>query len=512
MRHLAAIIGLFCMGFTSLSANDTFSKSRLNDFSDKFTCEQKNELNKGGLTSPCTDTDTGSNGAGPFVPPPNPPAPPLMANHLPIVIVNNSGLHDSEVFIVMTVGSTQFIEFNATTGVGALQTAVAGQSPTLYNINLTELPTGSTGRVLYLEQDATVDLNSANLWFSLREGLNINVNAGPAIAQPSAVPSAGNLDSYTPFDFFEITINSQASPAAAVFCDLTAVTDFSIPLYGFMSTPVPSTPSNLGFFQPQQYIFSQVATAFANAPESTEWNKLVIKNPSPPNDTVRILSTQLSISRSPASASPDSFSFEYLTSPSGFNYISDVLDYYSTNLLTITTPPLTGPVIPSITYTGNTVPATETIMVTSTPPGNGSMTIDLSGTSITFDLFASNGPSITPVGLPDPRVEDEFNKIFTQSIIVGLIPTTMDLNKPFLNQESTHETFYKYNSNLSTSDQTGPWYDLYSKALHQLADVYTSGYDDEIYSSVQLQSQTIETSGPTPTYVGITIGNVTDQY
>jgi len=111
-----------------------------------------------------------------------------------------------------------------------------------------------------LEQAATVDLNSANLWFSLREGLNINVNPGPpiAIAQPSAVPSAGNLDSYTPFDFFEITINSQASSAAAVFCDLTAVTDFSIPLYGYMSTPAPATPNNLGFYQPQQYIFSQV--------------------------------------------------------------------------------------------------------------------------------------------------------------------------------------------------------------------------------------------------------------
>jgi len=505
MRRLATIIGLFCIGFTSLSANDTFSKTRLNDFYDEFIGEQKNKLFQAGLTSPLNGTN-GPGPSGPFVPPPNPPAPPLVANHLPIVIVNNSGLSDSEVFIVMTVGSTQFIQFNATTGLGALQTAVPGQDPKLYNINLTQLPTGSTGRVLYLEQDATVDLNSANLWFSLREGLNINVNPGPAIAQPSAVPSVGNLDSYTPFDFFEITINSQASAAAAVFCDLTAVTDFSIPLYGFMSTPVPATATNLGFFQPQQYIFSQVATAFANAPESTEWNKLVIKNPS--NDTVRILSTQLSISRSPASSNPDSFSFEYLNSPSGFNYIDDILSYYSTNLLTITTPPLTGPVVPSITYTGNTVPATETILVT----GNGSMTIDLSGTTITFDLFASNGPPISTIGLPDSRLEAEFNKIFTQSIIVGLIPTTMDLNKPFLNEESTHATFYQHNSNLATSDQTGPWYDLYSKALHQLADVYTSGYDDEIYSAVQLQSLTIETSGPTPTYVGITIGNVTDQY
>lgn len=251
-----------------------------------------------------------------------------------------------------------------------------------------------------------------------------------------------------------------------------------------------------------------IATDLANAPEATEWNKLVIKNSS--NDTVRILSTQLSISRSPSSPDPDSFNFEYLNSPSGFNYIGDILDYYSTNLLTITTPALTGPVVPSITYTGNTVPSTETIQVSS--PGNGSMTIDLSGTTLTFNIFGSNGPSITPVGLPDPRLEAEFNKIFTQSIVVGLIPTTMDLNKPFLNEESTHQTFYQYNNNLTTSDQTGPWYDLYSKSLHKLADVYTSGYDDEIYSSVQLVSQTIETSGATPTYIGITIENVTDQY
>jgi len=125
MRRLATIIGLFCMGFTSLSANDTFSKPRLNDFYDEFIGEQKNKLFQAGLTSPFID-GTSSNGSGPFVPPPNPPVPPLMANHLPIVIVNNSGLSDSEVFIVMTVGSTPFIEFNATTGVGALQTAVAG--------------------------------------------------------------------------------------------------------------------------------------------------------------------------------------------------------------------------------------------------------------------------------------------------------------------------------------------------------------------------------------------------
>lgn len=506
MRYLAAIIGLFCIGLAPLSGNDTFSSTRLQNFFSEFTCEQKNELNKAGLTPPCTENPWSPvTPIDPLAPPPNPPTPPLMTNYLPIVIVNNSGLHDSEVFIVMTVGSDKFMEFDAA-GVGTLQGASPGQATDKYSKSLFDLPTGSTGRVIYLEQDATVQLASGNLWFSLGQSLSITVNAGPAIAQPSAVPSIGNPNSYTPFDFFEITINPQNSPpdVAALFCDLTAVTDFSIPLYGFLSTPAPSTPTNLGFYQPQKYIFSQVATDFANAPESTQWNKLSIMSPA--NETIRILSTQLSISMNPSSLSPDSFNYEYLNSTSGFNYLSDVLNYYSTNTLTITTPPVPG--FGSITYSGNTVIATETIMVTSA--SNGDMLIDLSEADITFNLFGSNGPTIT--GSAPASVQVELNKIFTQSIITGLIPTTQDLTKPFLNEPSTRETFYQFNSNLSTTDQTGPWYDLYSKSLHKLADVYTSGYDDEIYDGVQLVSQTIETSGPTPTYIGITIGDTTTQY
>jgi hypothetical protein len=179
------------------------------------------------------------------------------------------------------------------------------------------------------------------------------------------------------------------------------------------------------------------------------------------------------------------------------------LNFFTTNTASFTTPPVG--VYPSINFTGNT--SGNSLALTST--SNGDISILLDTTGITFDIFSSNGPPIS--GTAPADVQTEMNKLFTQSIIIGFTPTTNNINKPDLNLDTTRQEFYTYNSNLSTTAATGPWYDLYSKAIHQLGTIYTSGFDDEIYPSVQLVSQTIE-GAPNPTYVGITINNVTQEY
>ena len=58
-----------------------------------------------------------------------------------------------------------------------------------------------------------------------------------------------------------------------------------------------------------------------------------------------------------------------------------------------------------------------------------------------------------------------------------------------------------------TGQASGPWLDLYSKALHGLGAIYTFGFDEPLFPDVQLVSVPLIEG---QTYFGLTIGNLTD--
>ena len=100
----------------------------------------------------------------------------------------------------------------------------------------------------------------------------------------------------------------------------------------------------------------------------------------------------------------------------------------------------------------------------------------------------------------------------TSAFEVGLLPAHPDtiLNKDYFIKAKTYPGFYKTNEYLPEKAKAGrgPWYDLYSKALHEAAGespVYTFAYDDALAQDGTLT----DSSGLKPHLAQITIGDLT---
>ena len=483
-----------CLSSVFASADDgTFSRSHFTTFYDQFFCEEKDALSSVNLTTPCSFNPNPYNP----VPPPNPPAPPFKTELLPVILVNDSGLPDDQVFVVMTAKdqATQtqgFIQIDASSGVGTLVTANPGDNALNYSLSLSQLPSTSTGHVFYVP----LEIGGA-VWFSMNNKLNMPVNAPHDIVQPNFL-SPGDPNYNTNFDIFEITYTSLTTPNVAA--DATAVSFFSIPLYGYISTPS-SVNSNTGLFQKRSYVLAQAAATFvanANSPELGQWNNLFLRNG---GNILRLVSPGKGISYA---ASPY-FDINYLDNPSSYtySYINDIwtglTSFYRNNPLKLTIP--NGSLE---TYTG-VVNANNTITLTSSPSGYEVVfsAPTTSTPTTTFDIFSG----ITLVQSDtSPNAADgvQLFKLFEEAIIAGLVPTADTLSNPYLT--SNQSNYYTVNPNLSSRGQSsGPWYDLYSKALHKLGYIYTFAFDEPLWPQVQIFSNTlIENS----TYIGITIGAV----
>jgi hypothetical protein len=119
-------------------------------------------------------------------------------------------------------------------------------------------------------------------------------------------------------------------------------------------------------------------------------------------------------------------------------------------------------------------------------------------------IFAAQNLTVAG-GAPQPTAgtaADAVSKLFEEAVIAGLVPTTDTLSLTYLSNNQSN--FYKVNSNLSSTGQsTGPWFDVYSKALHGLGSIYTYGFDEPLWPQVLLTGPFVNNS----TYIGITIGN-----
>lgn len=428
-------------------------------------------------------------------PPPNPPPPPFIGTTLPVVLTNNSLLADSEVFVVLlgrepvVNGQQVFVQFDAQ-GVGTLVVAAPGQNAIDFTVALSALPAASGGRVFYVPE-----IDSAILYFSLDNALNMPVNSPNNIVQPNfSNPADPNYN--TIFDIFEF---AYVPTGTNIVADATAVSFFALPLYGFLSTPDISSGSNTGLYQPRPYIFDLVKSSFAAAPESSQWSNLILT--SAPSTDLRVLSTGKGMF-----AAPNKFDINYLDNFAayGYSYIQDIWSgpssFYRTNTLTMTIPAGSGDTYNGVINNDNTITFTS---------------VQHPAYVVVFGAPTSVSPTTTEMifsGLPlqisdtSPGQQDgvQLSKLFEEAIIAGLVPTTAVLSNPYL--LSSRPNLYQVNTNLSAFGQmTGPWYDLYSKVLHSLGYIYTYAFDEPLWPEVQITCQTYLIN---QTYLGVTIGPV----
>lgn len=485
MKNLMTIFTYFCVflfSTCSYAANNTFSKKRLTTFYDTFFCEQKNDLHSVCLTPSCSLHDGSV----------RPPAPPFIQGLLGIVLVNQSTLDDADVYIVVT-GKNQttqeqvFVSIDPSTGIGTLVVAADGDNALNYGLSLSQLPIGSTGRVIYLP-----NIIGGEVWISMNNKLNMPTN-GNDIVQPN-FSSTDDPNYYTNFDIFELAYTTNSAPN--IVADATAVSFHSLSLVGYISTPSSSNDTT-GLSQNRSTVLNAMSAAFAAAPESDQWNKLFLRNG---GEVLRVLSP----GKGTLAPTANQFDPNYLDNAAAYNfsYIEDIWTggsaFYKTHDLKLTIP--NGSLE---TYTGE-IQLDDTITFTSAP----------SGYVVTFAAPVTTTPSttfnilsgITLVASDNsPGQADgvQLSKLFEEAIIAGLVPTANTLSNEYLTENQAN--YYQFNSNLGTTAATGPWYDLYSKSLHDLGYIYTFAFDEPLWPQVQIFSNSLIEN---ETYMGITIRSI----
>jgi Beta-1,3-glucanase/Bacterial Ig-like domain (group 3) len=433
-----------------------------------------------------------------FTPPPNPAQPPAgPAGYLPFVIVNNSLLPDSDINVVITgrdVTNTnlqEIAQINTGTGVGTFVPASTFTNTSDANLTLAQFPHDTEGNAYFYLNVVSAGI----IFFSVGTALDQPVVAGQIQGANFTSPSQPNYT--TNFDTFEFAYVTATTPN--ISANATAVNFFSIPLYGYISTPSPGSDSNTGLYQPRSYIMSGSANTFSmnalEAAELAQWNSLFLTNGS--TTIYRLLSTGKAMT-----ATPTIFDPNYLDNAAayGYSFLEDIwygpASFYRTHPLVLTIPAgslgtYTGTINPdnSITFLSSLYTVGFDPPTTSTPTTTSDI---FSGIDLAVIDTSPNGDGV------------QVSKLFEEAIIAGLVPTAMTLSNPYLLENQ--DNFYMPNPNISPAGQppAGPWYDLYSKALHNFGFIYTFAFDEPLWPQVAISSNTLESN----TYLGITIGNL----
>lgn len=480
---------LSCLSFTALSgANDTFSPSRLIHFGNTVIAEQKETLT-----------------------PTNPNAPVYKPGYVLMQIANNSGQPDSNVYLVVkgVNGSSQDCYLAIGLGIGAYVPVGTTTLSTTYSYPLSSLP-GTTGqRFFYVPNPFT----SARAYFSVNYPLLLQIQPDATtgiltIDDPSSF-SLSDPNYYTLYDKFEFTYDLPTpAPGANLFVNPTAVDFFSLPINLQMNNSVGSI-TNSGLTSSRNTILTGSQTTFTtyDMTSANVWNNLFLPFYVDPYAGSPSLITYLRLA-SPATATapgsttvnPDqAFPNDYLSNAAtyGFDYINDgtpnsVWGFYSVpgNQLNIDTTELAGifgpgvdsPLYPDYYYLTGTINGSNQFFFTNNLPAPNTYTWFMNEPNTAYPFFS--GGNFDDAGEANGTPGAVIVRQITSAFDVGLLPNTF-ASGTFMNQTyflNNMASYYTSNPNWGpVAAVNGPFYDLYSKALHGFGDlIYTFAYDDEL--------------------------------
>lgn len=495
---MKAFFPLFCLSMQACFANHTtFSLDRMEEFYAEFMCEEKDVLFEVGLSSDCFG---GSGGVKPLPPapapvpviPPTPPTP--NGSYLPIVIKNDSGYSDDEVYLLIQGSWPQgslanlFMSIDTTTGVGTHHVVSVGDNGSTYTVKYSDLPNnGSNGKTIYIPET-----DSFLVFISFEKALNIPVIDGPKIADPAFDNPNDPYGNYnTIWDQVE---GAYVSTTPNVNVDATAVSFFSIPMSIYLSTPSAPSASTCGLTQNRSSIFNYAKSCFANvppSPENNQWQLLPLYNGSTP---LRILSPG-------KSGAAGGFDINYLNNLNVYAY-SYLANIWTSSIGFYESTPLSIKIPGGRIYTG--IATGDTITLKS-QDSSDYVTLGPVTNSTTYDAATSwrifSGKNIYSATSNDTDAI-QVSKAFEEAIIAGIAPTASLIDASTLYTLSSFKPYYQVNKNLSLLGQKrGPWYDLYSASLHACGLIYTYAYDEPLWPEVLLASDTLQPN----TYIGITI-------
>ena len=230
----------------------------------------------------------------------------------------------------------------------------------------------------------------------------------------------------------------------------------------FIALPISVKQNNktYGMTKARSAIFSSIQASF-NKAFNKAWQKLLEKNAQ--GTILRILA---------AGRNDNYFDKNYLNGQA-YNYITDLWKYYGNHSIAIDCSELKKilPNLKSYTFTGKVV---NNVFVFS----NGTKSQDVKLTRPTSNQFflASQGTFEAKNNTPKAIIVRDFTAAWS----VGLLPAADDtvLSKKYFTANKAN--YYKVNKYLSPKGQkSGPWYNLYAKAIHeQSKNDYAWPFDD----------------------------------
>jgi hypothetical protein len=525
------LIVLSCYFLTFLSADSgTFSLDRLETFYTEFMCEEKDILSKVNLSDSCSgsNTDCGPLLSRPTIPP---LAQALDLQHVPIVLVNNTGLPDDQVYFT-AYGRTvtlppppgscpgtgaltfAFLNFGPQggpfTAIGTLNGTTGGGNTTAYSYQFSQIPLSNGQRILYVPY-----INSGIIFFSIGP-LTLYSGAVGSIAAP-VVTDPSDSAYNTVYGAMELTFlpPSCGSPVLnQLTIDFTCVDFYGLSLYLNLHTdnPAPGLPKDRpsGIFQSRHYTLCSMQKILATAFPATlsQWEGLVLKNN---GKTLRIASPGYSMSHTGGT-----FDINYFdNAPAyGFSWKNDVWDgtYYASGQHDLLLTTNDGTV-----FKGNTSGGNFVFTATSGPGVGTTITVPwLNSGTPTTSTALFNVEASFPGMVGGGSYQAEFTKILSSSIVAGLVPGKVSTLPNNGYPQSIIDIYYTPNTNLNNpGPTTGPWYDLYSLALQANQTVtenavYTYPYDDYLYSQASFNVAPSQAVFDITTYVTVVLGPYSD--
>ncbi|MDN3506678.1 MAG: beta-1,3-glucanase family protein [Simkaniaceae bacterium] len=475
---------------------------------------------------------------------------------LPVLIVNNFPASQGDLYVAVTPQSiVPPLTIDTATG-------IVGAGGTPNSVKVSSLPDASkyisnapAGKILFVNP-----IVSGRIYFSLSDAANPMGLQFGSLAPSFTNTSDPNFS--VRFDKCEYTYTGGDSPN--ISCNATAVDFFSLPIQlqvldgskGF--APVSHAS---GLSQTRETVINKIISDFAAAGESTEWEKLFLPTGATSADSIiRVLSAKNGIL-------VFGFDENYFTNLT-FDYLdylwTNAMSFYQngsgTNKLFIQMPIGAGdaPANGSRVYEADFTTAPDTIVFTQVLPSIGTDQLILSaptttGTTTTSLLFQA----LPLYNIADgdnsshPGDVQQISQLFSEAIICGMLPRNIpDKTVPLRtvppgshgnanvnpnngnvndsptdanqknNLASTFEhinSFYQFNAELETGTiplagttaSTGPWFDLYGSAIHNLEGpatglVYTYGFDEGMYPQVLIDDQPVTST----TLLQITVGGV----
>ncbi len=404
-------------------------------------------------------------------PPSNPP-PTTPTGYLSLTFNNNSGVvgSDKVFFLIKGINPATkhdcYVSFDPTTGKGACVDAISSLNSYNFSYPISAFPKNSTGNVVFLPQ-----VDSGRIYLSVAYPLDLLVDPNSnKILDPDAL-NTNDPNYYILYDKIEFTYVTPGNPE--VDLNPTAVDFFSLPLYLELFTNSGTQAS--GFTQNRASIFSQIKAIFASYDTTPNkvWNNLIIPFIDPATQSeitqLRIASTSKAMTTAPVLFDP-----MYLSNSAayGYNWIQDVWStYYRSHTLSIDATELAPP--NNQIFIGQVNNNNQFVFT----GASGAPTVTINLPSSSFPFFGAAGDTFnTQNNTPQAIIVRDL----TSAAMVGMLPTASSnvLNRQFFANNKWQ--YYTVNPFLSqTGKNTGPWYDLYSKALHSFNDnIYTFAYDD----------------------------------